>query len=110
MQVVLILTSTTVVRERENNTLEQLLVSPMTHSQFILGKIIPYVIISLIDFYAILCFSWIVFDLPTPDSYSVLFLLAVAYLAALISMGLAISTISQKWTQKIRQSLKCIFC
>jgi len=101
MQVALILTSTTVVRERENNTLEQLLVSPMTRSQFILGKIIPYVIISLIDFYAILGFSWLVFDLPHPNSYAVLFLLAVTYLGALISMGLAISTISQTQQQAI---------
>jgi ABC-2 type transport system permease protein len=105
MQVALILTSTTVVRERENNTLEQLLVSPMTRSQFILGKIIPYVIIALIDFYAILGFSWLVFDLPLPDSHAVLFLLAVAYLAALISMGLAISTISQTQQQAIFLSI-----
>jgi ABC-2 type transport system permease protein len=101
MQVALILTSTTVVREREGNTLEQLLVSPMTRSQFILGKTIPYVIISLIDFYAILGFSWMVFDLPAPNSHAVLFLLAVTYLAALISMGLAISTISQTQQQAI---------
>lgn len=101
MQVALILTSTTVVRERENNTLEQLLVSPMTRSQFIAGKIMPYVIISLIDFYAILGFSWMVFDLPEPNSHAVLFLLAVTYLAALISMGLAISTISQTQQQAI---------
>ena len=105
MQVALILTSTTVVRERENNTLEQLLVSPMTRTQFILGKIIPYVIIALIDFYAILGFSWLVFDLPLPDSHMVLFLLAVAYLAALISMGLAISTISQTQQQAIFLSI-----
>ena len=64
MQVALILTSTTIVREREGNTLEQLLVSPMTRSQFILGKIIPYILIALVDFYAILGFSWMVFDLP----------------------------------------------
>ena len=101
MQVALILTSTTVVREREGNTLEQLLVSPMTRSQFIIGKIIPYVIISLIDFYAILGFSLMVFDLPAPNSHVVLFLLAVTYLAALISMGLAISTISQTQQQAI---------
>ncbi len=101
MQVALILTSTTVVRERENNTLEQLLVSPMSRGQFIIGKIIPYVIISLIDFYAILGFSWLVFDLPEPNSHAVLFLLAVTYLAALISMGLAISTISQTQQQAI---------
>jgi ABC-2 type transport system permease protein len=101
MQVALILTSTTVVRERENNTLEQLLVSPMTRTQFILGKIIPYVIISLVDFYAILGFSWLVFDLPEPGSHTVLFLLASVYLAALITMGLAISTISQTQQQAI---------
>jgi len=105
MQVALILTSTTVVRERENNTLEQLLVSPMTRSQFILGKIIPYVIIALIDFYAILGFSWLVFDLPAPGSHPVLFLLALTYLAALISMGLAISTISQTQQQAIFLSI-----
>jgi ABC-2 type transport system permease protein len=105
MQVALILTSTTVVRERENNTLEQLLVSPMTRSQFILGKIIPYVIIALVDFYAILGFSWLVFDLPQPNSHAVLFLLAVTYLAALISMGLAISTISQTQQQAIFLSI-----
>ena len=105
MQIALILTSTTVVRERENNTLEQLLVSPMTRSQFILGKIIPYIIIALIDFYAILGFSWLVFDLPMPGSHAVLFLLAVAYLGALISMGLAISTVSQTQQQAIFLSI-----
>ena len=101
MQVALILTSTTIVREREGNTLEQLLVSPMTRSQFILGKIIPYIIISLVDFYAILGFSWLIFDLPPPNSQAVLFLLAVFYLAAVLSMGLAISTISQTQQQAI---------
>ncbi len=101
MQVALILTSTTIVRERESHTLEQLLVSPMTRSQFVLGKIIPYVLISLADFYAILGFSWLVFDLPHPDSHAVLFLLATVYLAALITMGLAISTVSQTQQQAI---------
>jgi ABC-2 type transport system permease protein len=101
MQVALILTSTTIVREREGNTLEQLLVSPMTRSQFILGKIIPYVAISLVDFYAILGFSWLVFDLPAPNSQVVLLLLAVVYMAALISMGIAISTVSQTQQQAI---------
>jgi len=105
MQVSLILTSTTIVRERENNTMEQLLVSPMTRSQFILGKIIPYIIICLIDFYAILGFSWLMFNLPSPNSYSVLLLLAVCYLAALITMGLAISTISQTQQQAIFLSI-----
>jgi len=101
MQVALILTSTAIVREREGNTLEQLLVSPMTRSQFILGKIVPYVVISLIDFYAILGFSWLVFDMPGPNSQATLFLLALIYVAALISMGIVISTVSQTQQQAI---------
>lgn len=101
MQVALILTSTTVVREKEAGTLEQLLVSPMSRSQFIVGKILPYVIISMVDFYAILGFSWLVFDLPPPNSHLALLLLAFTYLAALIAMGLAISTVSQTQQQAI---------
>ena len=105
MQIALILTATTVVRERENNTLEQLLVSPVTRTQFILGKIIPYVFITIIDFYAILGFSWLVFDLPMPNSHLALFLLASVFIAALLSMGLAISTISQTQQQAIFLSI-----
>lgn len=101
MQVALVLTSTAIVRERENNTLEQLLVSPMTRTQFILGKLIPYVMISIIDFYAILAFSWLMFDLPAPNSHAALFLLAVVYLSALITLGLAISMVSQTQQQAI---------
>jgi len=76
-------------------------IDPLTRSQFILGKIIPYVLISLVDFYAILGFSWLVFDLPAPNSHAVLLSLAMTYLAALISMGLAISTVSQTQQQAI---------
>ncbi|MFT4629718.1 MAG: ABC-2 type transport system permease protein [Cryomorphaceae bacterium] len=82
-----------------------MLVSPATRTQFILGKIIPYVFITIIDFYAILGFSWLVFDLPPPNSHSALFLLATVFIAALLSMGLAISTISQTQQQAIFLSI-----
>lgn len=105
MQVALILTSTTVVRERENNSLEQLLVSPMNRTQFIIGKLTPYTVIALVDFYAILGFSWLVFDLPAPSSHGLLFLLAMVYLLALLSMGLLVSTVSQNQQQAIFLSI-----
>ncbi len=101
MQISLILTSTAIVRERENNTLEQIMVSPVTRSQFILGKIIPYVLIAFTDFYLILIMGWWLFDIPLPQSQVLLFLLALVYVAGLIAMGIAISTLSQTQQQAI---------
>ena len=54
MQIALILTGISVVREREKKTLEQLLVTPMSKTTFIIGKLLPYTIIALADFYFIL--------------------------------------------------------
>jgi len=105
MQVTLILTSMAVVREKENHTLEQLLVSPVTRLQFILGKTLPYVLIALLDFYLILAMSWALFDLPQPHSHGLLALLGVAYILAMIGMGVAISTISNTQPQAIFLSI-----
>ena len=99
MQIALILTGISVVREREKHTLEQLLVTPMSKSTFILGKLVPYVLIALIDFYFILGAGWLVFDLPQPSSHLLLVLLAVIFVAAMISLGLLISLISQTQQQ-----------
>ena len=77
MQIALILTSTAVVRERENNTLEQIIASPISRTQFIIGKIVPYVVIAFVDFYLILGLGWGLFEIPAPSSQLLLLLLAV---------------------------------
>jgi len=106
MQVSLILTATAVVREKENNTLEQLIASPLSKTGFIAGKILPYVIIAFIDFYLILLLGAWLFDLPFPaTNQGPLFLLALAYVAGLIALGVAISTISQTQQQAIFLSI-----
>ena len=105
MQIALILTSTAVVRERENNTLEQIIVSPITRIEFVLGKIIPYVIIAFVDFYLILGLGWFLFDIPFPSSQLLLLLLAIVYVLGLIALGLAISTVSQTQQQAIFLSI-----
>lgn len=99
MQIALILTGISIVREREKHTLEQLLVTPMSKTTFVIGKLLPYVMIALIDFYFILGFGWAVFDLPQPSSHILLLLLASVYVAAMISLGLLISLISQTQQQ-----------
>jgi len=99
MQIALILTGITVVREREKRTLEQLLVTPMSRTGFILGKLIPYVFIAMADFYFILIVGWLFFDLPQPSSHGLLFLLALIYVGVMIALGLLISLISKTQQQ-----------
>ncbi|HDH07962.1 MAG TPA: ABC transporter permease [Gammaproteobacteria bacterium] len=99
MQIALILTGISVVREREKRTLEQLLVTPMSKTTFIAGKLLPYIFIALIDFYFILAAGWVLFDLPQPSSHLLLFLLAIIYVAVMISLGLLISLISRTQQQ-----------
>ncbi len=99
MQIALILTGISVVREREKNTLEQLLVTPISKTAFVIGKILPYVIIAMLDFYLILGVGWYSFELPFPDSQAALFLLAFIYISVMISLGFLISLISQTQQQ-----------
>jgi ABC-2 type transport system permease protein len=99
MQIALILTGITIVREREQHTLEQLFVTPISKASFIIGKLLPYVVITLIDFYVILGVGWLLFDLPQPSSHLLLFALAAVYVAVMISLGLFISLISQTQQQ-----------
>ena len=99
MQIALILTGTSVVREREKKTLEQLLVTPMSKTTFIIGKLLPYIVIALLDFYFILGAGWALFDLPQPVSHLLLFLLAVIFVAVMISLGLLISLIAKTQQQ-----------
>ena len=105
MQIALILTSTAIVRERESHTLEQIVVSPISKTQFILGKTLPYVFISFIDFYLILGLSWWLFDLPTTSSHLMLLALVLVYVVGFIAIGLAISTVSQTQQQAIFLSI-----
>jgi len=105
MQVALILTATAVVREKENNTLEQLIVSPISKIGFIAGKILPYVIIAFIDFYLVLALGYWLFDLPLPANPFPLLLLAIVYVGGLIAMGVAISTVSETQQQAIFLSI-----
>jgi len=100
MQVALILAGISVVREKENNTLEQLIVTPMTKTQFVIGKTLPYAIISLFEFYFILLLGWSIFDIPMPfEASGYIFLLSLDYIGSMIAMGLFISMISQTQQQ-----------
>jgi ABC-2 type transport system permease protein len=101
LQVGLILTSTAVVREKEMGTLEQLIVTPVSRLGLILGKAAPYTAVGLLDFYLIVGVGHAVFGVPIAGSHALLLLAAVLYVAAIVSLGLVISTFARTQQQAI---------
>jgi ABC-2 type transport system permease protein len=91
----LLLTSLAVVRERELGTLDQLMVSPLSATELILGKTIPVMLVGLIQITLISCVAILWFKIPMRGSPLVLLPAAVLYILAGISLGLIISTISK---------------
>ncbi len=97
--VTLMLTSMAVVREKEIGTMEQLLVSPITPWEFILGKSVPFAIIAFADVILATTVGVLWFDVPVRGSLLLLFLATCIYLLSAIGIGLLISTISRTQQQ-----------
>jgi ABC-2 type transport system permease protein len=95
MIVVVISTSLSVVREKERGSLEQITVSPAKPIELILGKTIPYAIISLISSHLVLFLGYILFGVSIRGSYPWLLLGMVFFLISGLGLGLLISTIAQ---------------
>jgi ABC-2 type transport system permease protein len=90
----LLLTSLAIVREREIGTLDQLLVSPLTPAEFILGKTIPVALVGVIDLVLITSVAILWFDIPFHGSIFTLGSAALLFIVAGLSCGLYISSIS----------------
>jgi ABC-2 type transport system permease protein len=99
-----LMTSITITREKEFGTMEVLLVSPLKPIQIIVGKVIPYFILSFIDVIMILVLSWFVFDLPIKGSLILLLAETMLYILMSLSLGILISTVSKTMQQAIFMS------
>jgi ABC-2 type transport system permease protein len=100
-----LMTSVTITREKEFGTMEVLLVSPLKPIQIILGKVMPYFILSFINVLLILALSWFVFDLPVKGSIILLLAECMLYILMSLSLGILISTVSKNMQQAIFISL-----
>lgn len=100
-----LMTSITITREKEFGTMEVLLVSPLKPSQIILGKVMPYFILSFINVILILLLSWLVFGLPVRGSIALLLAESMLYILMSLSLGILISTVSKTMQQAIFISL-----
>ena len=94
-----LLTAFAIVREREIGTLEQIMVTPIRRTEFILGKTIPFFLIGLLDTALIALMGTLWFKIPFRGEFGVLLLGAVLYILCILAVGLFISTISRTQQQ-----------
>ena len=99
-----IFTSGAIVRERERGNLELLITTPVTRGQLLAGKLLPYVIIGLIQTTLILGVGRVLFGVPMAGSFVDLYLGALVFIAASLSLGLFISTIAQTQFQAFQMA------
>ncbi len=94
MMISALLTSVTIAREKETGTMEQLLTSPVTAKQIIIGKVMPYIGLAFLDGLLILAFGVFHFGVPFNGSVILLMIFMGIYIVAALSLGVLISTIA----------------
>jgi ABC-2 type transport system permease protein len=106
MITVVISTSFSVVREIERGSIEQLVVSPLRPAELIIGKTIPYALISFLSAHSVLLFGYLLFDVSIKGSYAWLLIGILFFLLCGLGLGLLISTIAS--TQQVAFMLAII--
>jgi len=90
-----IATSLSIVREKERETIEQLLVSPLRPEELVLGKTLPYVMIGLLTMALILFLGWVLFGIVVRGSWLILGVGTLLFLFAALGMGVMISAVTR---------------
>jgi ABC-2 type transport system permease protein len=98
----LLITSMAIVRERERGTLEQLIVTPIGKTSIMLGKILPFAIVGLVQTTVILSLGKLLFDIPMRGSLALLYLLTLLFIIVMLSVGLGISTLARNQVQAMQ--------
>jgi ABC-2 type transport system permease protein len=95
MVIAAMLTSLTVAREWEQGTMEQLLSTPVTPSEMILGKLLPYFALGMLDVVIAVAMGEFLFQVPLRGSPALLFGMAAVFLAGALSLGMLISIVTR---------------
>jgi ABC-2 type transport system permease protein len=91
-----LLTAFTIVEEKERGTIEMLIASPLTRFELMLGKIIPYLIVSLLAISIIVLMGYLMFDVPIKGGLGPLAVSCVVYMFSILGIGVMISTLTSK--------------
>jgi ABC-2 type transport system permease protein len=100
----MLFTAVAIVRERERGNLELLITTPASSLELMVGKLLPYVVIGLIQTTLVLGVGSALFDVPVNGSLGALYLAALLFIAATLSLGLLVSTIAQTQMQAFQMA------
>ncbi len=101
----ILFTSVAIVRERERGNLELLITTPLRSFELMLGKIIPYIFIGLIQVVIILGLGKAIFKVPINGDISQIFLSTLLFISASLSFGLVISTVAKTQMQAMQMTI-----
>ncbi len=99
MVMTMMLTSMAIVREKETGTMEQLVVTPIRPFELIAGKLLPFLIIGVVNVLMIVGLIFLMFRIPMRGSLLLLFGLSLVYMLTTLGLGLFISTVSANQQQ-----------
>jgi ABC-2 type transport system permease protein len=98
------MTGLAITRERERGTMENLLATPATALEVMTGKIVPYVLIGLVQVTIILVLAHLLFGVPMLGSLTVLYLAVLLFIAANLTLGLTFSSLAQNQLQAVQMT------
>lgn len=105
MLVSAMMTSISITREKEMGTMEALLVSPLKPIQIIIGKVMPYMVLSFINLIVILILARFVFMMPVAGNLTLLLIESLLFILMSLALGILISTISKTQQQAMLLSM-----
>lgn len=103
--VTVMLTAFAIVRERERGTLEQLIVTPVSRAAIIVGKLVPYAVIGILQTILVLALMRWVFGVPIEGDVFLLMCLSTLFLLPALSLGILVSTVSQNQAQAMQLAM-----
>ncbi|MDZ7643143.1 MAG: ABC transporter permease [Woeseiaceae bacterium] len=98
----MLFTAVAIVREREHGNLELLINTPVSTTQLMVGKIVPYILIGLVQLALIAGVGRLLFDVPVRGSLLDLYVAAFVFIAANLALGLFISTVARTQFQAMQ--------
>ena len=99
-----LMTALAVTRERELGTMENLLATPARPIEVMIGKIVPYFVIGLIQTGVILVLSWLLFDIAVEGSMALLLLGTALFIIVNLAIGFTLSTLAQNQLQAMQSA------
>jgi len=99
MAICALMTALSVSREKETGTLEQLLSTPISSMELLVGKLLPYVAVGLVDLALVMGAGVLIFGVPFRGSYLILLIISLIFLTGTLSWGLFVSVISKSQLQ-----------